>query len=158
MWTCGDCFGFVRQRSASDEKQPPGERFRRRWATRLAPLSLAIYSGGPAVPLLLEAQATRLSPRYLRCWFSEFLLFHSPITFHWGESWHASILREPFYCGTQHDYPRDAKLNELKRVQFMFPAQNLRSPPASALLGWSGSIPPWNNTFAERCFIVIIYV
>ena len=38
----------------------------------------------------------------------------------------------------------------------MFPAQNLRSPPASAMLGGSGSIPPCNNTFAERCFIVII--
>ena len=44
----------------------------------------------------------------------------------------------------------------MKRVRFMFPAQNLRSPPASALLGGSGNIPPWNNTFAERCFIVII--
>ena len=48
---------------------------------------------------------------YLRFWFFVFLLFHSPITFHRGECWHASILREPFYCGAQHDYPRDAKLN-----------------------------------------------
>ena len=37
--------------------------------------------------------------------------------------------------------------------RFMFPAQNLRSPPASALLGGPGSIPP-----ELSCFIVIIYV
>ena len=76
--------------------------------------------------------------------FRVFSFFHSPITFiMYG--WHAAILREPFYCGTQNDYPRDAKLNELKRVRFMFPAQNLRFPPSSAMLGVSGSIYPWNN-------------